>query len=185
MRDFAFLKKGGKILHIVLNNSSKFNLTFRRVEKKQKKIPKKENKFQKKEKKVLKKLCCVWFFFGRIDLIFFKVLIYKNCIVKEYFLLESRPFFLAMFWWFLCFTSGIIIRVRNCVKTRLSSPIFFLAYFLGWSLFNGIIFRGWFCFFLWSLILWIFHFENVGYDWVNLDITNESRKEQFFQDIRL
>jgi len=51
MRDFAFLKKGGKILHIVLNNSSKFNLTFRRVEKKTEKNSKKENKFQKKGKK--------------------------------------------------------------------------------------------------------------------------------------
>ena len=57
------LKKGGKILHIVLNNSSKFNLTFRRVEKKTEKNSKKENKFQKRKKKVLKKLCCVWFFF--------------------------------------------------------------------------------------------------------------------------
>jgi len=51
MRDFAFLKKGGKILHIVLNNSSKFNLTFRRVEKKTEKIPKRKINSKKGKKK--------------------------------------------------------------------------------------------------------------------------------------
>ena len=85
-------------MHIVLNNSSKFNLTFRRVEKKQKKIPKKENKFPKRKKKSSEKVVLRVIFLWEDRLDFFKVLIYKNCIVKEYFLLESRPFFLAMFW---------------------------------------------------------------------------------------
>merc|ERR1712029_962258 len=57
-----FKKKGGKILHIVLNNSSKFNLTFRRVEKKQKKIPKKEINSQKGKKKFWKSCAACDFF---------------------------------------------------------------------------------------------------------------------------
>lgn len=86
-------------MHIVLNNSSKFNLTFRRVEKKTEKNSKKEKKFQKRKKKSSEKVVLrVIFFLWEDRLDFFKVLIYKNCIVKEYFLLESRPFFLAMFW---------------------------------------------------------------------------------------
>ena len=69
-------------MHVVLNNSSKFNLTFRRGGKKRGK------KFQKLGEKVVLRV----FFFGRIDLIF-KVLIYKNCIVKEYFFALISAFF--------------------------------------------------------------------------------------------
>lgn len=72
-------------MHVVLNNSSKFNLTFRRGREK------KGKKFRKKGGK-LKKVVLRVFFFGRIDLIF-KVLIYKNCIVKEYFFALISAFF--------------------------------------------------------------------------------------------
>jgi len=50
-------------LHIVLNNSSKFNLTFRRVEKKQKKIPKRKinsKKGKKSSEKVVLRVIFLW-----------------------------------------------------------------------------------------------------------------------------
>jgi hypothetical protein len=65
-------------LHIVLNNSSKFNLTLRRVEKKTEKNSKKENKFQKKEKKSSEKVVLrVIFFLWEDRLDFLKCLYTK------------------------------------------------------------------------------------------------------------